>query len=74
MYQIFYGIAAAALIAVLYGAAESKFDIAIYGVAGAVMFYFMGAVLHYLCEILNELKRPGKETAAAQDKSQGEAK
>ena len=81
MYQAFYVIAVAALIAVLYGAAESKYDIVVYGVAAAVMFYFMGAVLNYLSDILDVLKKPGNEAVpkpdkvvAGKEKPQNEAK
>ncbi|MBR6490001.1 MAG: hypothetical protein IKT03_05640 [Muribaculaceae bacterium] len=64
----------AALVAVLFGASQSKFDIAIYGVASAVVFYFMGAVLHYLSDILHEVKGHGKEAPDSPETTQNEAK
>ncbi|MBR5640451.1 MAG: hypothetical protein IKW83_12140 [Muribaculaceae bacterium] len=58
---VFYILAALSLFACLYGASESKFDIVAYAAAAAIMFFFMGGVLHYLNEILDNLRRIHKE-------------
>ena len=59
MYQVFYFLAVAALVGVLYGATQSKNEIAAYAIAASLVLYFLGAVLHHLSDILNELKKLG---------------
>lgn len=69
MYQVFYFAAVAALLVVLFGAAQSETNIIIYGVAAAVLFYFMGAVLNSLSDILKAIKKPGNGESPKPDKA-----
>lgn len=53
---VFYVLAAISLMACLYGASESKYDIVAYAAAAAIMLFFMGGVLNYLSDILDKLR------------------
>lgn len=63
MGQIFYYLAVACLVAVFFGAANSKIEIAAAALSAAILFFFMGAVLNSLNDILKEIKDLRKSNA-----------